>query len=114
MLIASIILFALAAVSGALAGALRVRRGQNPGWPVALLHGALAAIGLVLLWVHAIQHDFPTLATISAVLFVVAALGGFALVILHLKRRLLPLAILGVHALVAVAGFVLLLAGVLS
>jgi len=42
-------------------------------------------------------------------LFVVAALGGFALFSFHLRRQPLPTPVVFIHGLVAVVAFVLLL-----
>ena len=47
-------------------------------------------------------------------LFVVAALGGFFLVSYHLRGQRLPSPVVVIHALVAVAAFLLLLAGIMA
>lgn len=112
MLWVSIACFAVAALGGAFLGTTRVRSEANPPMPIALVHGALAAAGLVLLLVHVVSSGYPTLASISAGLFGVAALGGFVLFATHLKGKLISAGLVGVHAVAAVAGFVLLLAGV--
>jgi len=111
MLMISIACFAVAALGGAFLGTTRVRREANPPVPIALVHGVLAAAGLVLLLVHVISSGYPTLPTISAGLFGVAALGGFVLFGTHLKGKLISVGLVGVHAVAAVAGFLLLLAG---
>ncbi len=45
-------------------------------------------------------------------IFVVAALGGFILFSFHLRRRALPVPIIGIHGFVAVIAFVVLLVAI--
>jgi hypothetical protein len=47
-------------------------------------------------------------------IFVVAALGGFLLFALDLKKKQMPSAVVVIHALVAVTAFVLLLVAVFA
>ena len=82
---------------------------KNAPLSLALLHGLLAAAGLVLFIVVALQTSLATLGKASLALFVVAALGGFVLFALHLKKRPLPSGVILIHGLVAAIAFVLLL-----
>lgn len=109
MLIVSLILFAVAALGGAFMATVRARNEQNPPMPVAIIHGLAAATGLILLLIFIFSSGFPGLPTVSAVLFVIAALGGFVLIGNHAKGRLIPKPLMGIHATAAVVGFVLLL-----
>lgn len=109
MLVASLILFIVAALGGVYMATSRVRNEKNPPMPVAIVHGIAAATGLILLLIHVFGSGFPALPTLSAVLFVLAALGGFVLIGNHAKGRLIPKPLMGVHATAAVIGFVLLL-----
>lgn len=103
-----IVLFAIAALGGLALVALRLR-GENPVLGLAMVHGALAAAGLIALAVPVLSgRAGPALRTPLA-LFVAAALGGFFLLSLHLRKRLLPMGVIAVHALVAVTAFGLLL-----
>src|SRR5262249_35009203 len=52
--------------------------------------------------------------TIAAGLLVIAALGGFAVVSFHLRKRVPPRALAAVHAIVAVAGFLCVVAAALG
>jgi hypothetical protein len=106
MLMAILALFALAAVLG-LYMIVRVFKGALPPWPAAALHGLFAATGLLLLlYVVFISRAFSGRPlTIGAALLVIAALGGFAVVSFHLRKRVPPRALAAIHALVAVAGF---------
>lgn len=109
MLIYAVALFAIAALFGVYM-VLRVFRGAMPPWPAAILHGLFAATGLVLLLYVLFLSGTPQPQTvvIAAVLLIMAALGGFVLLSYQLRKQLLPKALAGVHALLAVAGFLTL------
>jgi hypothetical protein len=115
MLVPALALFALAALLGVYM-ALRVFRGVLPPWPAAVLHGLFAATGLALLLYAAFLAGStqPPAVMIAAVLLVIAALGGFVLVSYHLRKRVPPRALAGVHALIAIAGFLSLAGSVLG
>ncbi|HSR70575.1 MAG TPA: hypothetical protein VLU25_21785 [Acidobacteriota bacterium] len=102
----ALILFIVAALGG-LFLAVRHFKGQSLPMPVALLHGGLAAAGLILLLV-AYFSGAPGLAT-ALLILVVAALGGFFLFSFHLRGQRAPNAAVVIHALVAAAGVVMLL-----
>jgi hypothetical protein len=106
------ILFGLAALGGATMAALRLR-GGNPPLGLAIVHGLGAAAGLVTLLVAVLAQGERGTATVSLVLFVVAALGGFFLIAKHLKGEVIPLGVVFLHGTLAVAGFVALLVHVL-
>jgi hypothetical protein len=106
-----LLLFAIAAVGGLVMAVVRFK-GRNPPLGLALLHGALAAAGLVALIVFIVRASAtPSLARISLGLFVVAALGGFVLFATHLRHRNIQIPLMLIHAVVAVGGFVALLVG---
>lgn len=105
--------FAVAAVGGLIA-AVRHFREQDIPWGVTILHGLFGAAGLVLLLLPVVNGQAAGLAKIALILFLVAALGGFVLVSFHLRRQRHPSAFIVVHALVAVAAFLLLAYYVLS
>jgi hypothetical protein len=71
-----VLLFAAAAVGGLILAALRFREKPLP-MGLALAHGGVAAVALVLLGVQVLGHGMA--AQLPLALFVVAALGGFAL-----------------------------------
>jgi hypothetical protein len=112
MLEAAAVLLAVAAIGGLTAAVLRVRSGANPPLPLALIHGAVAAVGLLLVLIAGIDGGFSDAHAVALALLVVAALGGFVLFAGHLRNRLLALPLVGVHAVAAVAGFVSLLVAV--
>jgi hypothetical protein len=115
MLIWSAVLFAIAALGGATLATLHFR-GRTPlPMPLALLHGLLAASGLVLLIVAALTVPaFGGLGLAALVIFLIAALGGFYLFAHHLRGRPLPSAVVLIHGSAAVIAFLLLLGFIFS
>jgi len=110
----ALVLFAIAAVGGLVIAVMRFKGKPYPPMGLALVHGAVAAAGLVTLIALVVQSQHASGATTALVLFVVAALGGFALFFHHLRKVALPKWLVVVHALVAVTGFILLLAAALA
>lgn len=107
MLYASIALFALAAVAG-LTILVSWLNKKNASRTVIYAHGLLAAVALVLLAVFSYNHpeNFPKF---SLLFFIVAALGGFYMFAQDMRGKSSPMALAGLHALLAVGGFVMLL-----
>jgi hypothetical protein len=104
------VLFAIAALGGVTMAVIRFRGAPRPPTWLAMLHGLLAASGLVLLLYAAFTTGVPQLAQIAAGLFVLAALGGAYLNLgFHAKGLPLPVPVMILHAGVAVTAFVLLL-----
>ena len=104
------IVLAVAALGGAALATLHFR-GRTPlPLPLALLHGVLAATGLVLLTAAAFtMPGFGGLALAALVIFVIAALGGFYLAAHDLRGRRLPSAVVLIHGAAAAVGLLLLL-----
>ena len=75
---------------------------------VIYLHGIFAATALVLLLVVAFQNHVSALRT-SVILFVIAALGGIYMFVRDLRGKFSPIWLATVHALLAVAGFLVLI-----
>ena len=112
MLIASAVLFALAAIGGLAMAYIRIRTNSNPPGALAALHGIAAATALVILLWAVVQSSVGTVGAWALGLFVAAALGGFYLVSFHVRKQRLPVPVVVVHGLVAAAAFVLLLAAI--
>jgi hypothetical protein len=109
MLLYALIVFAVAALGGlTLAGAF-VLRGRLAPWVLSLLHAALGAIGLVLLAYAALTTAVPRPALAALVILVIAALGGFYLASIHLRREVARRQVVFVHAGTAVIGLLTLL-----
>jgi disulfide bond formation protein DsbB len=77
----------------------------------ALLHGLFAVIGVVLLIISVVQGKTTRIDNYALILFIIAALGGLVLIYNHLTKGKLPQAIIGIHAIVAVIAFLMLLSG---
>ncbi len=107
------IVFAIAAAGGLALAGLRLSGKELPPMWLAIVHGLVAATGLVLLIAAVAGATVPTLAKVALGGFVVAALGGFALFANHLRGKALPVPLVLVHGLVAVLAFVALLAAIL-
>ena len=113
MLSSAVIVFAIAAVGGLIL-AVHVLRDRFAPWLVSSLHALLGAAGLVLVLLAVIGGAGGSLIRAALLTLVVAALGGFFLASLHLRKRLPPKAFVIVHALVAIVGFGLLVIGVFA
>lgn len=101
-------LFAVAAVMGLIiANAIISGKPSTPKAAV-VAHGLFAATALGLLIYFALQNpdNYPNL---SLILFIVAALGGAVLLIRDLQKKPGPVALVVIHALLAVTAFVILL-----
>ncbi|MTI86937.1 MAG: hypothetical protein FH748_03095 [Balneolaceae bacterium] len=107
MLYLTIVLFAVSAAIG-LSILVKWFAEQEAPKAVVYTHGGLAAAALLLLAFYAFQHPdhYPM---ISLILFVAAALGGFALFFMDRLKDKRPVAVALVHGLIAVAAFVMLL-----
>lgn len=107
MIYASIALFALAAVLGLLILISWLNK-KDASRNVVYAHGIVALIAVVLLVLYAVQNpaNFPKT---SLILFAVAALAGLYMFMKDLIKQTSSMGLAFTHALVAVAGFVLLL-----
>ncbi|MFL5328545.1 MAG: hypothetical protein ACJ8C4_06485 [Gemmataceae bacterium] len=107
------IVLAFAALGGLALAAIRLNGTPRPPTWMALIHGIIAATGLVLLGITvfgATSTSVPPMAMWSFGVFVVAALGGAVMFLgYHLRGLALPIAFVGGHGLIAVTGFVMLL-----
>lgn len=97
--------FAITALGG-IYMALKILKGSSPPWVVSLLHAGIGAGGILLLCAAYMKGAGAMLTPLA--LLIIAALGGFFLASFHVRKKLPPKAVLGVHALVAVLGVVLL------
>ncbi|MES1195938.1 MAG: hypothetical protein ABUL58_03245 [Steroidobacter sp.] len=106
MLNYALIIFGIAATGG-LVLANSVLRGKFAPWSISILHAILGASGLLLV-LSALVNGASSLIRVAFIILVIAAIGGFYLASLHLRKKIAPVAIVVVHALVAVAGFLTL------
>ena len=113
-MVTALVLFGVAAVGGLILATQRLKGAPQPSLPLALVHGGVAAAGLVALILVVVEAGAPSVAKTALVVFLIAALGGFYLIAQHLQSRPLPIPVMLVHAAVAVTAFLILLAGVLK
>ena len=104
----SLVLFAVAAVAGLTMAIMHFRGTSPPKTVLAVLHGLFAASGLVVLLLALINAGFGGKPGLAFGLLAAAALGGFVLLSSHVKQKSLPSGLVVGHALLAVAGFVVL------
>ena len=103
------ILFTLTALGGAVLASFPLRGIPRPPLWLALGHGAIAVVSFAVLIYNAATIGIPALAQMALGVLVLAALGGATLFLgFHLQNKPLPLAIVIVHGLVAIAGVVML------
>jgi hypothetical protein len=110
-LIDAAILFALGALGGLYMATLAFK-GKPLPTVVAVLHGLFGATGLVLLIVGVLAGLGAGTAKLALIVLLVAALGGFYLLSFHIKKQRHPRAVIVIHALVAVIGFLTLLTAI--
>jgi hypothetical protein len=108
----ALIVFAIGALGG-LVLASSVLRGRFAPWSLSLLHALLGASGLLLLIAQVVQASAGGRVVGALGLLVVAALGGFYLASLHLKKAIPRKGVVLMHAGLAVVGFLVLLSAVL-
>jgi len=108
MLTASAILFAIAALGGVVLAFAKKR-----SIVISIVHGLLAAAGLVLLILGVLDSDDVTLPAVSLALFMIAAVGGFALFTIDRRGRELSKKLIFGHGILAVIAEVLLIIAIL-
>ena len=107
------VLFALAALGGLTMVAIRLSGTPRPPTWLALGHGAIAAMGLIVLIYTAATEPIPTIVFAALGCFVLAAAGGVTIFALfHLREKPLPIPLVLGHGAIAVTAFVLLLVGI--
>ncbi|MGH7246896.1 MAG: hypothetical protein ACREH9_02220, partial [Pseudomonadota bacterium] len=118
MLNAAFIILGIAVLLGTALAAifLRTESGAAAPWPLAALHGFCGAGGLACLLLalqgpaRGFEHGTAAFGKISAALIALAALFGGAVLAIHLRTKHRAGTLIGVHAMLAVSGFVVLAA----
>lgn len=111
----AIVLLLVAAVGGVVMAAIRFSKTVNPPAWLAMVHGFVAGSAATLLLYAALVAGLPTLANTGiAVLLGAALLGAFLNLTYQWRQRLIPTNLIVVHALAAVIGVGLLVAGALG
>lgn len=89
-------------------------------WPLAALHGLCGIGGLICLLIalrgpaRGVDYGAGSFGAVSAALLALAALAGGAVLVTHLRTRRRAATLIGVHATLAVSGFVILAAYLLA
>jgi hypothetical protein len=109
-----LIIFGVAAAGGAVLAVQRIRGADQPSLPLALVHGCLAAAGIALLLAAVMRGATGGYTYAALGLFGAAALGGFVLFAMHMMKKALPIPLVLIHAVAALAGFALLLLAALA
>ncbi|MBT2305158.1 hypothetical protein J7E70_32650 [Variovorax paradoxus] len=109
----STLLLVFTALTGVVMAGIRFfgKGDRRPPTSLAMLHGFLAAASLTLLLYAAATIAVPRMTLAAIVLLVLALAGGVILNLnYHLKGLLLPKGLIVVHAIAALAGFLLIFA----
>ena len=121
MLNAAFIVLGIAVLLGGVLAVLHLREGAAPPpLPFGVLHGFIAIGGFALLALalrgppRGLAQGTGSFGTIAAALIGMAALVGLAQLAARLRGRRLAGMLIGIHATLAVSGFVVLLAYVLA
>jgi hypothetical protein len=122
MSVAAFLIVAAAVLSGSMLGVLNLRsegRSAAP-WLLAALHGLLGIGGLACLILalrgpaHELNQAIGSFGIIGAVLIALAALLGVSFMMTRLLKGRPPGILIGIHATLAVGGFVILAAYVFA
>jgi hypothetical protein len=108
LLLYAILIFLVSAVGG-LFMAYKILNGQLAPWLVSLVHLLLGATGLVLVLLAVAAGAGGVIGYIALVILLVAALGGFLLAAMHLRKKIAPPGLVILHAALGVTGVLLLL-----
>jgi hypothetical protein len=123
MLLAAFIVLGFAVLLGTTLAVLHLRMPIGAAapssvapWPVAALHGLLGIGGLICLVLalrgppRGLDQGTAAFGAIAATLIALAALAGGAMLVTQLRKRRSAGTLIGVHAALAVSGFVILAA----
>ena len=122
MLVAAFVILGVVVLLGSVLAVLhlRVNAAATPSWPLAALHGLLAISGL---WCLALALGGPprgldqgtaSFGTIATAMITLAALVGAGLLAARVLKRRIAGIMIGIHATLAVSGFVILTAYVFA
>jgi hypothetical protein len=121
-LVTAFIILSLAVLSGCALAVLHLRNdgAGTPPWPLAALHGLLAIVGLCCFALalrgppRGLVHGMASFGVIATALITLAALAGAGLLATHIRKKRIAGGMIGIHATLAVSGFVILAAYVLA
>lgn len=108
MVLAAILVFLLAAVFGLFILA-RVLQNKPTPKPAVIIHGPIAAVGLVLVIIDIVKGHTEGLLISALIIFIVAAIGGFTMYVLDTLGKRIPKPLAIIHPLVALAALIVLI-----
>ena len=104
-------IFTLAALGGAFLAIQALRQNQLP-MIVSVVHGIIGALGIVVLIFAILSGEGGARAIGALCTFVGAAIAGFYLFSFHFREQVPPKEMVGIHAVVAITAYGLLLTSV--
>lgn len=113
MLIAAIILFIIAAIFGLIILTAILKNNPTPK-TIVFTHGPIAATALILVLIYLYYGPKDQLLITSAVLFILAALGGITLFTIDMSNKKIPKLLAVGHPILAVIALITLIIYVLQ
>jgi hypothetical protein len=114
MIAGMIAVFSIAAIAGIILAAFHFAEKKLP-MGIAVFHGLFAIIGLLLLILRIMNPVVTGFLNFALVLLILAAINGLVLFFgFYLRKKKLSSPIVGLHALLAILGFVLVITYALS
>ena len=122
MLVAAFVILGVVVLLGSVLAVLhlRVNAATTPSWPLAALHGLLAIGGLCCLALalggppRGLDQGTASFGIIATAMIALAALVGAGLLAARVLKRRIAGIMIGIHATLAVSGFVILAAYVFA
>lgn len=102
MIYAAIAIFLAAAIFGLIIASAIIRKQPTPK-PLVFIHGILAATALTIVIIYVLKNPGNN-PMISLGLLIIAALGGFVLFARDMTKKPGPVALVVIHAFMAVSG----------
>jgi len=104
MIYAAIVIFLIAAAFGLMIASAIIRNQPTPK-PIVYIHGLLGALALSLIVIYVIKNPDNN-PMVSLMLLIIAALGGFVLFARDMSKKPGPVALVVIHAIMAVSGVI--------
>lgn len=108
MVVTAIILISLAVVLGGYLLSF-VLQEKNPPKAIVIIHGTLAALGIIVLLIYALTTDQPHKHWDSLIIFLLAATGGIYLVSRDIRHKDVPKWVAILHGGIGLTGLIWIL-----
>jgi hypothetical protein len=110
MILSSILLFSLAASLGLYLVVLGARYHRS-SLKIGLSHASISLLALVLLFLQIMNGAINKYNNVAALLMILAVIGGIMLFALREKNKPPPMVLVGIHAVMALVGLLVLFLG---